>query len=138
MFAKRSKAKRLKGIGIDEWNTLSGATIHKQAVQATAPIYRTPSAPPPPMYRRPCKAKGKPAIFHCWVADDKTILRINSFVTEEERKILIDSYHAEKVIPNCCSMEIARKTSALVEYQDGTVGLVEPERVHFLDREGYK
>lgn len=138
MFAKRSKTKRRKCIDIDEWIALSGATIHKQVEQAKAPIYRRPSPPPPPMYRRPCKVDGKPAIFHCWVADDRTILRVNTFVTDEERKSIIEAYCTEHVIPNCCSMEVARKTSALVEYRDGSVSLAEPERVHFLDREGYK
>lgn len=132
MFARRSKTKTRKCIGIDERNTLSGTTIHKQVEQAKTPIYRRPSPPPPPLYRRPCKVDGKPAIFHGWAADDRAILRVNVIVPHDECVRLVETFHTEHVATNSCSVEVVRKTSALVEYRDGSVSLVEPEKVQFI------
>jgi hypothetical protein len=86
-------------------------------------------------YNRPCLADGKPATFHTWAGDDKGLLRINAFTRPEEQMRLHQDFHDRGLIPNCCSMEALRTFFAIVEYPDGTVAKVAPEKIKFLDRE---
>lgn len=60
---------------------------------------------------RLCEADGKPATFHRWVDED--------------------AVHFSDGAP----FGIVRRTGALVEYLDGSVGIVRPELVTFLDKE---
>lgn len=106
----------------DEWDELPSEQIHRQAVQAsTRPT-------------RPCEVNGKPAIFHRWVENDRVIIQINSLCRPGEVKEYIHRYRSECVIPPTCSSDVLRETFALVEYDDGSVCKVEPERVKFTDR----
>lgn len=59
---------------------------------------------------RPCEVDGRPALFHRWV-DKSQMVSIGS------RRHTI---------------EVIRNTFALVEYRDGTVAKVEPERIRFV------
>lgn len=70
------------------------------------------------LHSRPCEVDGVPALFHRWADADETLLTFNAS-------------H-----PCNSTTEVIRKTLALVEYRDGTVHLVQPELVHFTDKEG--
>lgn len=62
---------------------------------------------------RPCEVDGVPALFHRWVEGSRVInLDVIAF-----------------------KMDVLHNTYALVEYRDGTVGKVEPERVRFVREE---
>jgi hypothetical protein len=83
---------------------------------------------------RPCEVDGKPAFFHRWVEEEKALLKINAFTSPQELDILVRRFRSDSVLPMGTSTEIVRNTFALVEYADGTVGRVEPEKVKFRDR----
>ena len=46
------------------------------------------------------------------------------------------SFKSEWVCASGCSTELIRRTFALVEYQDGTVDMVDPLFIQFSDKEG--
>ena len=48
---------------------------------------------------------------------------------------LIRDFEERRIVSNCCSLEKLRHAWALVEFPDGSVKKVEPEKVRFLDRE---
>ena len=80
----------------------------------------------------------KPALFHRWVDDDRALLRINKFCRPSEQEALVRDFRENGIYcESSCSTEIIRKTWALIEYPDGSIGKVEPESVHFLDTEKY-
>ncbi len=80
----------------------------------------------------------KPALFHRYVDDDRALLRINTFCKPAEQEAMVRDFRERGVYSaQSCSTEIIRKTWALIEYPDGSIGKVEPESVHFLDTEKY-
>lgn len=83
---------------------------------------------------RLCEVDGKPGIFHRWVDEDQALLKINRFCTLEESTLLAKQFQQDGIALPSCSTEVIRKTYALVEYTDGSVGKVKPELVTFLDR----
>ncbi len=85
---------------------------------------------------RPCDVDGKAALFHRFVDEDQALLRINRFCNPSERDAVVRYFRDEGVYnANFCSTEILRSTWAMVEYPDGSLGKVEPEKVTFLDNE---
>lgn len=87
---------------------------------------------------RPCLASGKPAVFHRWVEDDQGRLQFESMLSNSDARALALVYRTEGFIPAGCGVEILRRTLALVEYPDGSVGKVNPELIDFQDREAKK
>lgn len=85
---------------------------------------------------RLCEVDGKVCTFHRWIEEDKALLKINTFTRYEEQVILRRRFVEEGVVPLGCSTEVVRRTYALVEFADGSVGKVDPELVQFIDREG--
>ena len=107
------------------------------------PVILQDITPAPPLFKftmpeerqfRPCEVDGRPAIFHRWVEEDKALLEIGLFVTSEEVQEIKDFFEKYGVVSNSTQIKIASHTFALVEYDDGTVGKVEPEKVKFTDR----
>lgn len=105
-------------------------------------ICKKPKAPPTrllPMddlLARPCEADGRPALFHRWVEEDRALLKINTFTRLDEQEVMARRFRKDGVIPECCAVEVVRETFALVEYRDGTVGMVRPEVIRFVDKGG--
>lgn len=60
---------------------------------------------------RPCEVDGRPALFHRWMEE------------------------AAELIQPHCEITVVHRTYALVEYRDGTIGRVAPERVKFIRKE---
>ena len=77
-------------------------------------IFKKPKAPELPYelltHSRPCLVDGDQAYFHCWVGQDA----------------IIDGEGGKA--------QVARRTYALIEYIDGTVEHVFPEKVRFTNR----
>jgi hypothetical protein len=91
-----------------------------------------------PAELRPCEVAGRPGLFHRFADSDRALLSINSFVNEQESEAILEYFRQQLVTRPGASAEILRKTYAIVEYDDGSVELVEPENVRFTDREGAK
>lgn len=92
-----------------------------------------------PMFIRPegtriCEADGRPAFFHRWVQDDKALLRISIFTTQAEAEEIKQTLDVKGYVPGGADIEKISQTFALVEFSDGTVGKVEPEKIKFTDR----
>lgn len=83
---------------------------------------------------RLCLVDGKPCIFHRWVDDDQVLVNYNAPSHEDAEK-MIQQFSAGKVAGPNISTEVVRRTFALVEYPDGSVGKVAPELITFLDKE---
>lgn len=83
---------------------------------------------------RPCKVDGKPAIFHRWVDEDKVLLQLGCCMREDDAAKIKAIFEVEGYAPPSANIEKVRCTFALVEYTDGTVCKVEPEKVKFTDR----
>ena len=84
---------------------------------------------------RPCLVDRQVCTFHRWVDRDTSLLHINVFTRMEEREAIHRQFKQTGIVPNCCSADIVRAVFALVEYPDGSVGMVEPALITFLDRE---
>lgn len=119
----------------DEWDELNGEQIHRQVMQASTTRFRKGTPPPPPARpTRTCEVDGKPAVFHRWAECDRDLLRLAAFVKPEHQDEILQRYKDDGVIPCACDLEVVRVVVALVEYEDGSVSKVEPERVKFTDR----
>ena len=97
---------------------------------------KTRMLPMEEMQNRPCKVNGRPALFHRWVEEDNAMLKINTYTTPEESAQLAKAFKRDWVCVPGCSTEVIRRTFALVEYQDGTVDMVDPLFIQFSDKEG--
>ena len=76
---------------------------------------------------RPCEVDGRPALFHRWVEDFPDLMRINAYATpEKQARVMGYSYSSDGFT----------QTVALVEYQDGTVAMVDPLHIRFLNKGG--
>ena len=83
---------------------------------------------------RPCEANDRPAIFHCWIGEDRALLKINTFLTDSECRALSDQFKKDYIVKPGTSAEVIRNTYALVEYPDGSMDKVKPELITFMDR----
>lgn len=83
---------------------------------------------------RPCEVDGKPAVFHRWIDEDKVLLQFDFHLDYDNLTAIRSLFDVEGCAPAGTSIEKARHTFALVEYGDGTVGKVDPEKVKFTDR----
>ena len=84
---------------------------------------------------RPCEVDGIPALFHRWIEEDRALLKIDIFCNPGEANVIYRKFRAEGIVPPGCYTEIVRETFALVEYRDGTISKVKPERIRFTERE---
>lgn len=84
---------------------------------------------------RPCEVDGVPALFHRWIEEDRALLKIDRFCTPGEANVICRRFHAEGTVPTGCHVNIVRETFALIEYRDGTIDKVKPERIRFIERE---
>lgn len=86
--------------------------------------------------RRLCEVDGEPAFFHRWVDEEQALLHINVFVRDEDAIAIHEKFMRSHVVPHCCSTTTVRNVWALVEFPDGAVRKVAPDKVRFLDKEG--
>ena len=107
------------------------------------PIFFQNTKTEPPVFRftmpeerpfRPCEVDGKPAIFHRWIDEDKVLLQFDVHLDYDNLMAIRSLFDVEGCAPAGTSIEKVRHTFALVEYQDGKVDKVEPEKIKFTDR----
>ena len=85
---------------------------------------------------RPCEVDGVPALFHRWADEDEGLLKLDILRRPDDAGRLYDEYKRLGIIGPEFSVEVIRKTYALVEYLDGTVHMVAPELITFTDKGG--
>lgn len=86
-------------------------------------------------YERPCRIGDMPATFHRWVMEEKALFRIDTFLRLGDQERAVQRFREEGIIPPGCGVEKQSACRALVEWPDGSVSLVDPVHVKFLDRE---
>lgn len=84
---------------------------------------------------RPCEVDGVPALFHRWAEDDDPLLKLECLRNGEAVGAAYKLYKQHGIIGLEFSVNVIRKTYALVEYKDGTVHMVAPELIRFVDKE---
>lgn len=84
---------------------------------------------------RVCEADGRPAIFHRWIEEDEAVLEFNGCMMRRDDTIArVQDFKEHRFISPGCTAKVLRVTLAMVEYEDGSVGKVEPEKLKFTDR----
>ena len=86
---------------------------------------------------RPCEVDGQLCLFHSFIEEELGVLQINDNIVLGVNQVerLIRDFEERGIVAHCCSLEKLRHAWALVEFPDGSVKKVEPEKVRFLDRE---
>lgn len=83
---------------------------------------------------RQCLVHNEKALFHRWADEDEVIYKSNAMVRDFEKlKQLKSLYESIGVIPYNMDVEKVRNTVAIVEFEDGTVEMVNPTDIHFID-----
>lgn len=85
---------------------------------------------------RPCEVDGQPALFHRWVEEEKGVLIVNFFATEDMADSLRRKFEKDGIVAGGCSLEKLRQTLALIEWPGGTVETVPVGEIRFTDKEG--
>lgn len=82
-------------------------------------------------YTRWCTVNGERAYFHRWIEEEKVIVQMKNFTSIEQMIKFRKKVEDEGISPLGCGIEKVKVIAALVEYMDGTVKKVDPERVKF-------
>lgn len=85
---------------------------------------------------RRCEVDGRPATFLRWIEEDRALLKFDKggYLTESAVDQIINSFKEQDLVAPCCSTDVLHVVHALVEYQDGTVHRVDPERIRFTHK----
>ncbi len=83
--------------------------------------------------RRPCEVDGSKAWYHGLVHCDRTVVRMDGIFPEDKRVEIERAIQHRQVFPSNWHTHVERRTYAMVEYLDGSVSKVDPEKVHFID-----
>ncbi len=84
--------------------------------------------------RRPCEVDGSKAWYHGLVQADQALLKADNYNGQPGAFAACHrEYSATGRIPMYCDVVIVRRTFAMIEYLDGSVSKVDPEKVHFID-----
>lgn len=83
---------------------------------------------------RRCEVDGRPATFLRWIEEDRALLKVGRGIPYSAIDLAVDLFHKRDTVAPCCSTDVLHVVHALVEYQDGTVGRVDPELIRFTDR----
>lgn len=84
--------------------------------------------------RRPCEVDGSKAWYHGLVQADQAMLKADAYVGKPGAFTACHrEFSATGRIPMYCDLVVVRRTFAMVEYLDGTVSKVDPEKVRFID-----
>lgn len=83
---------------------------------------------------RPCVVGGRKALFHRWVESDKVIFENVALMSHEMKAEQINQFKNFGMVDNMCTkLRIIKSFYGLVEYGDGTVEKVDPEKIVFKD-----
>ena len=82
---------------------------------------------------RPCEIGGRKALFHRWVESDKVIIESQMLLKNETIDECIKLYNEKKFLHRGMTAKIIKSFYGLVEYEDGTMEKVDPEKIVFKD-----
>lgn len=83
---------------------------------------------------RPCTANGKKALFHRWVESDKYLLETHVCMDRYMKANLIRTFKDHGYIDGAVgTIKTIKTLYGLVEYEDGTMDKVDPEKIVFKD-----
>lgn len=83
---------------------------------------------------RPCLVYGyREALFHRWVEADSISIKFNIPISYDGRKTLAKEIIETNIYPNYADPVVVKRIVGLIEYRDGTIDMVEPKDVRFLD-----
>lgn len=88
------------------------------------------------LHARPCKVDLRPALFLRWIEEDRAFLQIECHAPADVVEAISRRFRSEGLVPPGCLVKVIRNTLALVEYRDGTIDKVDPERIRFTREEG--
>ena len=88
------------------------------------------------LHARPCEVDGRPALLHRWIEEEDALLKMPRGMSEETYEDILQLYYDRKIILSACEVTTTRHTRALVEYRDGTIAKVDPERIRFVEEVG--
>lgn len=75
---------------------------------------------------RQCLVDDQKGIFHGWVIDDRLLINTNPLLASARRAFNLPSQ-------DMSSMNIIGSTVALIEFEDGSVRKIDPEKLIFVD-----
>lgn len=83
---------------------------------------------------RPCVVGGRKALFHRWVESDKIFFNIEGFCSKETLERVTRHYKDHDILfDGTTRIDKAKIFYGLVEYEDGTMEKVDPEKIKFKD-----
>lgn len=83
---------------------------------------------------RPCEVSGRKALFHRWVESDKALFENVALMTYEMKAEQINQFNNFGMVDNMCTkLRVIKSFYGLVEYEDGTMEKVDPEKIKFKD-----
>ena len=83
---------------------------------------------------RPCLIYGeREALFHRWVNDDSIIVKLNAPFQYDMREKLVRDVMKTNIYPHYADPVVVKRVIGLIEYRDGTIDVVEPKDIRFLD-----
>jgi hypothetical protein len=84
--------------------------------------------------RRPCEVDGSKAWYHGLIHCDQALLKAGAYEGQPDAYAACHrEFRVTGKVPMYCDVVIVRRTYAMVEYLDGSVSKVDPEKVHFID-----
>lgn len=96
-------------------------------------IFSRSKAPERVEHRRPCEVDGSKAWYHGLVNSDRACLKISGMVKPADYAKAHQRFRLLGEAPPNSEIHILQQTYAMVEYLDGSVSKVDPEKVHFTD-----
>lgn len=83
---------------------------------------------------RPCTANGKKALFHRWVESDKVLFENVALMTDTMKAKQLNQFNEFGMIDNSLTkLTVIKSLYGLVEYEDGSMDKVDPEKIKFKD-----
>ena len=79
---------------------------------------------------RVCRVNGKKAFFHKWVEKETPIIHLDYSRSNKEIHI---AAMGQFYLPPGAKVTSQRQTLAIIEYMDGTVAEVLPEKIQFIN-----
>ena len=81
---------------------------------------------------RICEVEGRRGVFFGFYEENKEILSISGFVKLTEVRRMKEIYDQDNAVLPGCDLKIISAPIALVEFEDGTIQKVDPERIRFF------
>lgn len=83
---------------------------------------------------RPCMVDGKQALFHRWMERDVVYYEYDPNTPDIMMQDTYKAFIEDHIIPRgFCTLKKVREEAAIIEFRDGNVSVVSPDKIKFLD-----